>query len=393
MKMTGKPLLLAVLALLQVMTVFSQDTALNKRHQIALFAPLYLDSAFDATGNYRYAKNFPKFINPGLEFWEGAQLAIDSLRKEGVNLEVHVFDTKSASKKFNDVLASPEMKQMNMIIGHVSVNEAAALAQVAAAQSIPFINANLPNEAGVTNNPQYVILSSTLYTHCVGIYKFLQKNYSVSNIVVFRKKGSTEDRLKSYFTDIEKSTAAIPLKLKYVTLEEPFTLKQLLPHLDSNKTNVCMAGSLDALFAQNLCQQLSSVSESYSTTVMGMPTWDMLDFEKSQYKGIEIFYSTPFYNNPADKLVTAVMDHFRTVFYSRPTDMVFRGYETLYHFAHLLALHHNNISSSLGDKKYKLFSEFDIQPVLDPKTHTLDYFENKKLYFIKKVDGVVKAVY
>ncbi len=62
-----------------------------------VFAPLYLDSAFDATGQYRYAKSFPKFINPGLEFWEGAQLAIDSMKKEGLQLEVHVYDTRAAN--------------------------------------------------------------------------------------------------------------------------------------------------------------------------------------------------------------------------------------------------------------------------------------------------------
>lgn len=53
------------------------------KFKIAIFAPLYLDSAFDDQSEYRYAKNtFPKFINPGLEFYEGAQLALDSLNKE-----------------------------------------------------------------------------------------------------------------------------------------------------------------------------------------------------------------------------------------------------------------------------------------------------------------------
>ena len=55
----------------------------NARHSVAIFLPLYLDSAFDATGNYRYDKNFSQFINPGLEFYEGAGLALDSLRKRG----------------------------------------------------------------------------------------------------------------------------------------------------------------------------------------------------------------------------------------------------------------------------------------------------------------------
>jgi len=124
-----------------------------------------------------------------------------------------------------------------------------------------------------------------------------------------------------------------------------------------------------------------------------MPTWDQIDFEKSQYKNLEIVYSTPFYVNPANKLATTVQENFKNEFYSRPSDMVFRGFETIYHFGHLLILNGKNLGSSLSDKKYMLFGEFDIQPVINRTTMTLDYFENKKLYFVKKVDGVVKTVY
>ncbi|MGN6419709.1 MAG: hypothetical protein ACTHMC_19560, partial [Pseudobacter sp.] len=180
---------------------------------------------------------------------------------------------------------------------------------------------------------------------------------------------------------------------KYVMLPDNYTIEDVQHHLDSNKTNVVLAGSLDAAFGLQLAQQLATLSSSYTTTLIGMPTWDVLDFEKTPYKGIEIIYSTAFYLNPTDKLVTATNDHFRNIFYSRPSDMLFRGYETLYHFAHLLVTHNTNIGSSLGDKKFSLFTDFDIQPVLDKTTMTLDYFENKKLYFVKKVDGVVKAVY
>src|SRR3954469_22527240 len=70
------------------------DTA--TRQKVAVFVPLYLDSAFDAADTYRFGKQFPKFLNPGLEFFEGVQIALDSLEKEGVKLEVQVFDTRSA---------------------------------------------------------------------------------------------------------------------------------------------------------------------------------------------------------------------------------------------------------------------------------------------------------
>jgi hypothetical protein len=404
----GKIALLLAFACLQGMLAFAQNDSLSirkdsalvkapdslpQRLHVAIFTPLYLDSAFDAAGNYRYNKQFPKFINPGLEFWEGAQIAIDSLQKEGVDMDIHVYDTRSTKNRFETVLAAEEIKSMNLLIGHVTLNEAVQLGRVAAGLNVPFINANQPNDVGTTNNPNFVILNSTLATHCAGLYKFMQKNFALSNIIVFRKKGAQEDDLRNYFMEVEKSTAGVPLKLKYVTLPNTFTQEHLQDYLDSNITNVCLVGSLDEAFGQTIAQQLATLSTSYTSTVIGMPTWAVLDFERPQFKGIEIYYSTPFYINPTDKRANSIREHFKNVFYSRPSDMVFRGYETLYHFAHLLQLHGSNVGSSLGEKKYTLFTDFDIQPVLDKKTMTLNYFENKKLYFVRKIDGVVKAVY
>lgn len=397
-----------IIALLQATIVLAQtDTSLVRksdsavvrkdslpqRQHIAVFTPLYLDSAFDAAGNYRYDKSVPKYMQPGLEYWQGVQLALDSLKKEGVGVDVHVYDTRATKNKLEAVLMSEEIKKMNLFIGYVNLNEAPMLARVANNLGIPFINANLPNDAGVTNNPNYVLLNSTLMTHCAAIYKFLQRNFALSNIIVFRKKVAQEDRLREYFTEIGKNTASVPLKLKYVTLNPDFTPEQLKMYLDSNSTNVCLVASLDLNFSQTLCQQLAGWSNSYASTVVGMPNWDMIDFEKSLYKGIEVYYSTAIHIDPVNKIASGIFNRFKNDYYSRPTDMVFRGYESLYHFAHLLKLHNENLSSSLGDKKYMIFTEYDIQPILNKTTQTLDYFENKKLYIVRKVDGVVKAVY
>jgi hypothetical protein len=394
---------LSCLAMALVAPVFAQITPAvqpaqpaqidSTRQQIAIFTPLYLDSAFDVTGNYRYdAKTFPRIASAGLEFWEGAELAIDSLKKEGIKLDIHVYDTKMPQQQLDTLLASEAFKSTDLIIGQVTGPEAVKFATVAAAMDIPFINANFPSDAGIQNNPHFVMLNSTLLTHCNGIYRFLQKNYSLQDIIVFKKKG--DERVRNYFTDFEKNTA-VKLKMKYVTLDNNFTQDQVQLYLNDEKPNICVAGSgLDAAFAQTLCQQLAlSSTAGKPNVVIGMPTWDQIDFEKSQYKNLEVIYSTPFYVAPTNKLATTVLESFKTTYYSRPSDMVFRGYETLYHFAHLLTLYNKNIGSSLSDKKYMLFGEFDIQPVINRTTMTLDYFENKKLYFVKKVDGVVKTVY
>lgn len=372
--------------------VVNSDTLPAIRH-IALFAPLFLDSAYNAQQEFRYKNPLPSFFNPGLDFWEGAQMAIDSMRKEGLQFELSVYDTRSASQSLLQILQKPEMRQMDLLIGHVNSTEARLLAEAGKQLHIPFINANLPNDAGVTDNPDYIILNATLLTHCEGIYKFMQKNFALSPIVMFSKKGAQEDRLMSYLDSAAAATAAVPLTIHPVLLNDQFTAADLSKHLDSNTTVVCLAGSLDLGFAQRLAMQLASLSKNYHSIIIGMPTWDLIDFDKPYYKGTEIIYSTPFFYAPSNQLVDNFTHRFRDTYYANPSDMVFRGYETLYHFAHLLLLHKGPEALSMNENKFKLITDFNIQPVLSRPGFRLEYFENKKLYFVKKVDGQYQTTY
>src|SRR5450432_4422944 len=121
------------------------------KYHIAVFLPLYLDSAFDAAGNYRFDQNFPKYLNPGLEFYEGLELAADSLRKTGAPFDITVYDTRSSSRSLQQILEDPAFAKMQLIIGHVTVAEMRLLANAARNMDIPFINVNFPNDGGVTN--------------------------------------------------------------------------------------------------------------------------------------------------------------------------------------------------------------------------------------------------
>ncbi len=365
------------------------------KHKIAIFAPLYLDSAFNEDNEYRYPKNtFPKFINPGLEFYEGVQLALDSLKKEYAPLEVFVYDTKSVTESFVQLLNGTALDSIELIISHCNSSESKMLAEAGLRKNIPVINANLPNDGGVTGNPFFILLNPTLRTQCEGIYRHIQKYYSLTPIVVFRKKGQLEDRIKNYLDEYGKSTLAVPLKLRYADLPDSFTVNQLKAYLDTTAPTLCMAGSLDENFGKKLVLQLAILNkQNYSSTVIGMPTWDGIGFNKPEFKGIEIVYSTPFYNTKLDKISLNITNQFNKKMFARPSDMVFRGYEVTFRFARLLQQYGRDIASNLGNKQIKVFTDFDIQPVLNKQSMTLDYFENKKLYFLKWQDGVLKSIF
>lgn len=370
----------------------TKDTA--TRYHVAVFLPLYLDTAFDASGQYRFDQNFPKYINPGLEFYEGLKLAADSLAKTGSSLDITIYDTRSSTKTLQQVLDEPVFDSTDLIIGYVNLPELRMLSREARVKDIPFINVNYPNDGGVTNNPQFVILNSTLKSHFEALYKFIQRNWATSNILYLRKKGAQEDLVKNDFADIQKNTASVPLHMKYIYLDNPADPGPLVPYLDSNTKTIVLVGSLDENFGKQVCTQLASLNKTYATKILGMPTWDAIDFSDPAFADQEIYYTTPFYYNPNDSLVLSIQQYFRTRFYSRPSDMVYRGYETLLHFGQLLSSNQGKLNGSIGERKFKVFNDFDIEPVfLNKENPTLDYLENKKLYIIKKVNGNVVAVY
>ena len=295
---------------------------------------------------------------------------------------------------YKQQLSKAELDSVQLIISHCSGNEIRSFAEAGLRMNVPVINANQPNDGGVKGNPFFVILNSTLKTQCEGIYRHAQKYYALNPIIVFRKKGPTEDMIKTIFEDFGKNTMSVPLKLKYVDLPDSFTINQLRAHLDSNRQSLCIAGSLNDNFGKRLSQQLTTLNKQYPVVVMGMPTWDAIrDFGKPEYKDLEIVFGTPFYNGKTDRVSTSLNTYFNTVMYARPSDMVFRGYEVTWKYSKLLLQYGKDLASNLGNKQHRVFTDFDIQPVLNSQNMTLDYFENKKLYFIKWQNGVIKAVY
>lgn len=362
------------------------------RQKVAVFTPLYIDSAFDGS-EYRYDKTFPKFLNPGIEFYQGVQWAIDSLEKKGAPLEIFIYDSRSKKIPLEQRLNNNELKDVQMFIAHASSNDVRILATEAQRRKIPFISATFPNDAGITSNPYMVVLNSTLRTHCEAIYEYLQKYHSKDKIILFRKNGAQETQLRDYFTNVAKATTSAPLKIEMVDIGSNFTVNALTKHLDSTRRNICISGSLDENFGTNLLQQLSSMSNSYPVTVIGMPTWDAFNFSKPEFKNTEIIYTTPFNYNRSGGLSGRLNGMFEETINSRPTDMFFRGYETMLRFGLLLLDTKNDVTSNLTRKGNFVFTQFDIQPVfLNKSTMTLDYFENKKLYFVKYSNGIQSTV-
>ena len=394
MKVLHRTFLILLLAVFCLKQASAFDSTQNKTVNATILLPLYLDSAFK-DGDYQHGNSIPKYILPALEFYNGVQLAADSLKHEGIMARIEIVDSRKPAA-FQQLFGDYNPHKPKLIIGVMqSSSELKTVSQMALTNKVPFISATYPNDGGVKGNPDLMIVNSTLKTHCFALYKYLQRNYSNNNIVLVTRKGGLDDRIRNYLKDAEKSSGGSKFKWSMASLPDSFSQPQLRAYLDSNKNNSVIGATLDKTFALRIIQTLSSLSENYKTVVFGMPTWDELPLQKPEYKGIDVFYSTAFVSYSGNATVfTSLSKKFKKITNSKPSDMAFKGFEITYRYIKTLYEHPTDFLQYVNDPRYKMFADFNFEPVPPPETELgVDYWENKKIYFVKKTDGAIKGVY
>src|SRR4051812_37467298 len=90
--------LLLVTVIGMALTSSAQYSDTSKPLRVAIFIPLYADDVFDANATTAASAKatLPKSVLPGLEFYNGVMMAIDSLNTEGTKVEISIYDTKQA---------------------------------------------------------------------------------------------------------------------------------------------------------------------------------------------------------------------------------------------------------------------------------------------------------
>jgi len=113
----------------------------SRTFKVALMVPLYLeetDSINMTEFMIRQQKNFNPFRF--VEFLEGALIASDSLKEQGMNLKLYVYDVDQTLTKTSKVLTRPELRKMNLIIGPFYSRSFNQVALFANHFGIPIVN-------------------------------------------------------------------------------------------------------------------------------------------------------------------------------------------------------------------------------------------------------------
>ena len=363
----------------------------QKVYRVAVFAPLYLDSVF-TNSQLRSDKTIPKFIMPAVDFVQGAEIAFDTLSMYNDHVESFIYDTKSFLQPIPWLIQNKLLDSIDLIIGSVRDADLKQLSDFSAKKNIPFISATYPNDGGVTENPNMIIMNSTLKAHCEGIYSYILQNHGTDKVILLKKPGAQEDKIVSYFKMLNEQEGKPLLNIQTINIDSTVSTYLLKSRLDSTKNNVIIAGSLDEAFAKTVTDACFAIHKNYPIVLIGMPNWDAFKIftAKNAYKDFPVHFTTPYYNSKSSPFNTILTNEYNNRYKTKPSDMAYKGFETAYLFTKLLVKYPGDFIAHLNDRSLSIFNEYNFRPVYfkkNSKSH--DYLENKHLYVMRILNGTV----
>ncbi len=88
-----------------------------------------------------------------VEFYQGALLAMEALKEEGVNVDLFVYDTAPDSNKVKQILAKPELRHADLIIGPAYSYNLKLVSDFSKSNNIPMVYPLSTSNSEMQNNP------------------------------------------------------------------------------------------------------------------------------------------------------------------------------------------------------------------------------------------------
>lgn len=327
-----------------------------------------------------------------VEYYEGFLLAVDSLKQEGVNVNLHVFDTGERTASVDALLSKPEMKQMDIIFGPRHPEHVSAFSTFAKENGIRLVVPFTSQDSDVFTNPYiYQINTPQSYLYAQ-VYKLFAEQFADYNVLFVEINDGKDkvDYIKGLKQELDTrgiSHQTIPVPSVAEDEDGMATVPALTSVMDSTKHNIIIptSGTNTALIKLLPVLQLVVRAEGnpYEMHLFGYPEWQKYynDHLQAFYELDTYFYSSFYTNNllPSSK---AFHNKFRRMFnkemYLTYPKAGMLGFDTGYYFLRGL--------SRYGDKLEDKLDSHNFVPVQTgfhfERVNNWGGFINKKVFFV-----------
>lgn len=234
-----------------------------------------------------------------VEYYEGFLMAVDSLKRTGTSIDLHVYNCNKDNASLKTILNKSEMKTMDVIFGPMHQQLVKPLSEFAAKHDIRLVIPFSSKVDEVFNNPfiyQINTPQSYLYSE---VYEHFTRQFPNAH-VIFIEPSSPDKEKVDFIKGLKQELKNKGISMR--TVSESATQEVLKAAMQSNKENIFIPTSGNNILLIKILPQLTLLIRSNPESnlhLFGYPEWqtytrDHLDsfFELNTY-----FYSSFYTNN------------------------------------------------------------------------------------------------
>lgn len=319
-----------------------------------------------------------------IEYYEGFLMAVDSLKRSGVSIDLYTYNSGPENASLNSLLSKQEMKDMDIIFGPLYPQQVKPLADFAQKNSIRLVVPFSSKDNSVFRNPSiYQINTPQSYLYSE-VYDHFVRQFPNANVIFIEASTGTKDKAE-FIKGLkdELKNRSIPMQ----SLKESATAESLKTVLRADRENIFIPTSGSNITLIKILPQLTLLvreNPESSIHLFGYPEWQTYTKDHLEtFFELDTYFYSSFYTNNLLPAANSFTRNYRRWYGKEMEDRYPKygmlGFDTGYFFLKGL--------SRYGSELEKNMQFMDLTPIQTgfkfQRVNNWGGFINKKVFFVR----------
>ncbi|MFT7612202.1 MAG: LysM repeat protein [Parvicellaceae bacterium] len=229
------------------------------------------------------------------EFYQGVEMAIDSMKKAGLSVNVHVHDTKADTSTMRKILQKEGMTNLDLIFGPLSPATQLQTAKFALKNEIQMISPVNSTNKILFKNPYVTKAVASTPTQMKAMARYVADTFGTASIIVFDNKKAND---QAYFAKVFAkefelaSEGDSTYRDSLIVMERGFKLRGIYPYLNKQGLNILVVPSRNLGYVSAFLTDLNKIKNDHGMRLAKFIVFGLEDWQK--YEQIDYNYINTF---------------------------------------------------------------------------------------------------
>ncbi len=298
---------------------------------IAVVLPFQYDKNVDFLKRFKDEQDphIYKHTRTFLELYQGVKMAVDSVVKAGLNVQLFVYDTKQDTAEIRKILSQSSFREMNLVIGPGRTETFVFAAKLLQEDSIniPMVSPFSKKDAVINGFPNTIRVIPSDKSRYKAIASYVGENHLKENIIIAMEDKNDKEIAKVIQREIiAKSLLGDSIKTIIPIITQGFY--EPIESLKADKKNIIILANKKEAFSSKLSAKLIPSSSKNELILFGLDDlkryknidvdyWDSLNIHIASASEIKFGYP----------LADFFIENYFKKYYSEPSNYAFTGFD------------------------------------------------------------------